>query len=78
MNNAEFLRSLAQNDYMIDNHFLDSGARLSELADALETAARNIRTLRAAYPEYGDGPQMWDSTLALIEGAADSASGEQP
>ena len=32
-NEPEFLRSLAQNDYMIDQHFLDDGKRLNEIAD---------------------------------------------
>lgn len=68
--NADFLRGLAQNDYMIDGSYLPDGQRLIELAEALETAAHNITSLRGAYPKYGDGPQMWDGTLSLVRGDA--------
>jgi hypothetical protein len=33
---AEFLRSLAQNEYMIDQHFLPTGVRLNQIADAID------------------------------------------
>lgn len=33
---ADFLRSVAQNDYMIDNYFLETGARLHEIANEIE------------------------------------------
>ena len=36
INDATFLRSLAQNDYMIDQHYLPDGERLNRLADTLE------------------------------------------
>jgi hypothetical protein len=32
---ADFLRALAQNDYMIDQHFLPTGATLNTIADSL-------------------------------------------
>lgn len=37
MNDAEFLRYLAQNDYMIDQYFLEDGNRLLAIADTIET-----------------------------------------
>ena len=37
---AEFLRSLAQNDYMIDSHLQPSGERLMQIAEALEKGER--------------------------------------
>jgi hypothetical protein len=36
MNDAEFLRYLAQNDYMIDQHYLPDGERLLEIADSID------------------------------------------
>lgn len=37
MSDSEFLRSLAQNDHMIDGHFLPTGERLNAIAEALDT-----------------------------------------
>jgi len=34
---SEFLRNLAQNDYMINQHFLNDGKRLNEIASRLES-----------------------------------------
>ena len=33
----EFLRHLAQNDYMIDQYFTRAGARILEIADKIES-----------------------------------------
>jgi len=38
MNDAEFLRYLAQNDYMIDQYYLPDGERLLQIADNLDEA----------------------------------------
>lgn len=42
---AEFLHSVAQNDYMIDGHFLPTGERLNEIATALEHAGASAETI---------------------------------
>ena len=39
---AELLRSLAQNDYMIDQHFLPSGRQLLAVADEIERLEREV------------------------------------
>jgi hypothetical protein len=36
LSDAEFLRYVAQNDYMIDQHYLPTGERLMQMAEALE------------------------------------------
>jgi len=42
MSDADFLRSLAQNDYMIDKHVLPSGQRLMEIAHKLDIIAASV------------------------------------
>ena len=39
---AEFLRSLAQNDYMIDTNYLYAGKRLNAIASRLEYYANRM------------------------------------
>lgn len=48
MNDAEFLRYLAQNDYMIDQHFLPDGKRLLEIADNIDTYLDDMWVLGCA------------------------------
>ena len=48
MKPADFLRSLAQNDYMIDTAMLDDGKTLEQLADVFDTAADFLDVIQAA------------------------------
>ncbi len=40
MTDAEFLRQVAQNDYMIDNFMLPDGKRLIQIANKIEEAKK--------------------------------------
>jgi chromosome segregation ATPase len=44
---AEYLRAVAQNDYMIDSHYLPTGVRLNEIADEIERLQTQITDLNA-------------------------------
>lgn len=50
---AEFLRSLAQNDYMVDQYFLPEGERLNALADALDNVLDSA-AWRTEHQHVGD------------------------
>lgn len=45
---AEFLIALAQNDYMIDGHYLETGARLNEIARSHDALRARVRELEGA------------------------------
>lgn len=44
----EFLRALAQNDYMIDGRILPEGKRLLGIADALDNLLKSLQEMDAA------------------------------
>jgi hypothetical protein len=71
MNDAEILRSIAQNDYMIDGHFLPAGEDLCRIADRLEGLVRRIL---AEHPGEGAGALI--ARIRVAEGAlSDSKPG---
>lgn len=48
---SDFLRSLAQNDYMIDNHYLPSGHTLHQIADHIDHLENTIEKLKSRLPD---------------------------
>lgn len=61
------LRSIAQNDYMIDQHFLPDGVVLNEAADYIEKLEAENKRLREMLAEVAsssthpdrEGPGCW-------------------
>jgi hypothetical protein len=45
LDDAEFLRYLAQNDYMIDSYYLPDGERLMKMADQLDELLKVVQEI---------------------------------
>lgn len=56
---ANNLRSIAQNDYMIDQHFLPDGKALNEAADRIE----ELEAIVARLPKTADGVVVTPGTM---------------
>jgi hypothetical protein len=81
----EFLRHLAQNDYMIDQYFTRAGVRLLEIADKIESQNRSIPpdiaqdlVITTNPPKYVKGGYLKQDGTYDFEGVAKAWEGYDP
>lgn len=59
------LQSVAQNDYMIDQHYLQTGTDLLEAAEFIAEVQQRIKDGRHSCPEGWGGHSMCETCLKI-------------